>query len=290
MNDREREICARVKEFREAIKWPQKDFAAQIGITLNKLASIEYGRTPLRYEIAWKIRHIFDLSLHSLWSKDWSPDELEVDCDLPHFGSAVIRDCPLLTDVFKHLYKLSSEDTEANSKGKKNDSLVKIDDLEAHRRWLARLRLTLELDDFLALVPNECLPDFSEVIIERMRIYTSVFPEESAAVIKARRSALYWEIKRADIARKFITPDRNQKKDLTNVSVYGNIEGVKPKLPALLQRIKKATEPRGKKTQLAKFLDVPLSKVSQWLAGENEPGGETTLRLLHWVEQQERQK
>jgi TorA maturation chaperone TorD len=34
---------------------------------------------------------------------------------------------------------------------------------------------------------------------------------------------------------------------------------------------------------------VPPPKVSQWLAGDHEPGGETTLRMLQWLQQQERQ-
>lgn len=80
------------------------------------------------------------------------------------------------------------------------------------------------------------------------------------------------------------------KKDLTIVSVLDNNQEVKPKLPSLLERLKKATAQRGIKSELAKFLGVSLVQVSQWLSGDREPGGETTLRLLHWVEQQERQK
>jgi transcriptional regulator with XRE-family HTH domain len=56
----------------------------------------------------------------------------------------------------------------------------------------------------------------------------------------------------------------------------------------LLDRLNKATSQRGMKSKLAKVMGVPLSNVSQWLSGEREPGGETTLRLLRWVEQQER--
>jgi hypothetical protein len=74
------------------------------------------------------------------------------------------------------------------------------------------------------------------------------------------------------------------------VTASGNYEGVKAKLQSLLERLNKATAERGMKSELAKFMGVPLPNVSQWLSGEREPGGETTLRLLHWVEQQERQK
>ncbi len=80
------------------------------------------------------------------------------------------------------------------------------------------------------------------------------------------------------------------KKPIDNVSESVNIEGVKPQLPSLLERLKNATKQRGKKSALANFLGVPLARVSQWLSGDREPGGETTLRMLKWVERQERQK
>jgi transcriptional regulator with XRE-family HTH domain len=75
---------------------------------------------------------------------------------------------------------------------------------------------------------------------------------------------------------------------LTDVSESVNIESVKAQLPSLLQRIKVATKERGQKSALADFLGVPLARVSQWLSGDREPGGETTLRMLNWVEHQER--
>ena len=74
------------------------------------------------------------------------------------------------------------------------------------------------------------------------------------------------------------------------VSESANIVGVRPLLPGLLERLKSATKERGKKTALAKFLGVPLSNVSQYLAGDREPGGETTLKMLYWVEHPECQQ
>jgi transcriptional regulator with XRE-family HTH domain len=80
------------------------------------------------------------------------------------------------------------------------------------------------------------------------------------------------------------------KNPVDNVSESDNNTGVKLTLPDLLERLKKATEERGKKSELAKFLDVRLVQVSQWLSGDREPGGKITLQMLQWVEQQERQK
>ena len=68
MNEREREICSRVKLFREQIKWPQSAFAYEVGMTRDQLASIEYGRTPLRYSTAFMICQVFDVSMDWLAS------------------------------------------------------------------------------------------------------------------------------------------------------------------------------------------------------------------------------
>jgi transcriptional regulator with XRE-family HTH domain len=82
----------------------------------------------------------------------------------------------------------------------------------------------------------------------------------------------------------------NKSKDLTKVVLSDNVKNVKEQLPALLKRLNEATRERGTKTALAKFMGVKLPTISRWLSGEKEPGGETTLRLLHWVEQQERKQ
>jgi transcriptional regulator with XRE-family HTH domain len=84
--------------------------------------------------------------------------------------------------------------------------------------------------------------------------------------------------------------DQKEKSNLTNVNEVVNLGSLKPQLPSLLDRLNAATLERGRKSELAKFLGVSLVQVSQWLNRDREPGGETTLRLLKWVEQEERQK
>ncbi len=59
---REVGIGQRVKRFRDQINWPQPAFAAELGISRDKLASIEYGRTPLRYAIGYRLCFIFDVN------------------------------------------------------------------------------------------------------------------------------------------------------------------------------------------------------------------------------------
>lgn len=75
---------------------------------------------------------------------------------------------------------------------------------------------------------------------------------------------------------------------IDNISQRAKLSPMEAQLPGLLERIKKATQERGKKSELATFLGVNPVTVSKWLSGVIEPGGETTLKLLLWVEQQER--
>ncbi|HEY3856052.1 MAG TPA: helix-turn-helix transcriptional regulator [Verrucomicrobiae bacterium] len=59
---REKQIGDRVKQFRDQINWPQSPFAVELGISHDKLASIEYGRTPLKYAIGYRLCFIFDVN------------------------------------------------------------------------------------------------------------------------------------------------------------------------------------------------------------------------------------
>jgi transcriptional regulator with XRE-family HTH domain len=59
---REVEIGQRVKRFRDQINWPQPAFASELGISRDRLASIEYGRTPLRYNVGYRLCFIFDVN------------------------------------------------------------------------------------------------------------------------------------------------------------------------------------------------------------------------------------
>jgi hypothetical protein len=58
----------------------------------------------------------------------------------------------------------------------------------------------------------------------------------------------------------------------------------------LIRRLRALTAQPGKRSELARFLGVPMPRISEWLSGVYEPGGEVTLLLLKWVESQERIK
>ncbi len=58
MNEREHQICERIRQFRESTKWSQDDVSKELGISRDRWASVEYGRTPLRYDLAKRLADV----------------------------------------------------------------------------------------------------------------------------------------------------------------------------------------------------------------------------------------
>lgn len=56
-----------------------------------------------------------------------------------------------------------------------------------------------------------------------------------------------------------------------------------PRIDKLFSRIRRLTKTRGLKAALADALGVVPQRLHEWLSGDYEPGGETTLQLLEWV-------
>ena len=62
MTEREHAVCASYKELREQLKYSQPAFAAETGLTLDQVASVEYGRNPLRFGVGNWICNRFDVN------------------------------------------------------------------------------------------------------------------------------------------------------------------------------------------------------------------------------------
>jgi len=77
---------------------------------------------------------------------------------------------------------------------------------------------------------------------------------------------------------------------LTACSENRNTPAVKSEMEKLLSDVRGMTTAKGRKAKLARDLGVSLSRISEWLSGKYEPGGEVTLRLLQWVLAEEAQQ
>jgi transcriptional regulator with XRE-family HTH domain len=76
----------------------------------------------------------------------------------------------------------------------------------------------------------------------------------------------------------------NREIGLTGSSPKGKVEGVKSEIQKLIDQVKRKASGPGAKSQLARTLGVSPARISEWLSGKKEPGGDYALRLQKWVE------
>jgi len=94
----------------------------------------------------------------------------------------------------------------------------------------------------------------------------------------------------ARILRDVLGRTKNSERKLLRELVLKDMVRDMVTLAELRRTLKTITAGYGGKANLARFLGVPGSSVSAWIAGTKEPGGETTLKLLNWIEQQKGQQ
>jgi len=315
MNDWERAICSRVKEIREAIKWSQSDFSERVGITRDQLASIEAGRTPLRYDIAWRIGQAFGISLRWLEEGDGHIDYTEGD-KLPLPEGTGLSERSLLSEVAQHFSEFSDERlvpigesiaknnpamADESSPISQADLLKLVTETLAGKegltgteditnRLLLGSYLKMRADEWIASVPLGHVYEFVEQLSQDALRFMRSFPKENPRTIDSRWEKLTWERVKEANAKKYLLALKASIKPLTHVIASDNNKDVKAQWPLLKARLQKATSEKGSKSRLAEFLGLPLSSVSLWLSDSKsarEPGAETALRMLYWVERRE---
>ena len=139
---REKEIGRRVKRFREQINWPQPAFAIEMEISRDRLASIEYARTPLRYDVGYRLCFIFDVSHEWLATGAGEMRASTAAADLPIPESQ--RRTALFSTVWDQLRKggtLAGKKKAAQAAaGNKKGNLIRNFDPAAHvARFMADL-------------------------------------------------------------------------------------------------------------------------------------------------------
>ncbi|HOC57896.1 MAG TPA: helix-turn-helix transcriptional regulator [Verrucomicrobiota bacterium] len=307
-----------MKTIRESINWSQASFAYQVGITRNCLASIECGRTPLRYSIAWRIRDSFGVSLRWLGENQNFPDNLGQDSlpspdatGLPPRAllSAVIAKYPALGEDTLEVGPLESSD-QIKSKPeaqviRPSGTFLPVGALEAvlageegktrktdprHRAVYAEI-LKGHVDYWIAQIPLGRVEQFCDKIVHAADVLMRNLPREPKAAVEARRQQLALERMKVAIARRSILDSQAKKKLLPRVTPERNVSAM-TEMQDLIARLRKATSQRSKKAELSKHLGVAKARISEWLRRVKPvtPSGETTLRLLQWVQQQERKQ
>jgi transcriptional regulator with XRE-family HTH domain len=260
MDDREREICSRVRIVRERLNQSERNFALLLGITRDRLAGIEYSRTPLQLGIALRMATLTGCNLK--WLAEGRgpergplprPDLTTQITPRLLFSSAWDTHLKaILTKSFGQTWEASEENPIIGGLSAEEYS---IEEITGYFRFLP----TQLHWNFYASIANMCR-DFAET--NRVRI------TELNAV--------------AETGQKNLLPSSSLK------SKTG--AGMKTEIQKLIERVKRKASKPGAKAALAKELCVAPARISEWLAGEKEPGGDYTLRLFRWLEQQERKK
>jgi transcriptional regulator with XRE-family HTH domain len=255
VSEREKIIGARLRAFRETLQIPRAKFAVAIGFGSERIASIEAGRAPLRYEVFQAVSHRYQLS----------PYWLAEGAGSPKHGGA-FDETRLAKEV--HPRALFSE---AYAKFIGGD-LTQLQ-TQTSKMW-QKLKLELsKVEAFLELTMGDDLvrERYKPAVARQLRAIESL-ATKMRADLRFRRAV------RSKL-------QKTEKRLLTEVTPERNVTGV-TEIALLLQRLKRALE-GVRKGDLARSLKVPLPRVSEWLSGRVMPSGETTLRLLHWVEQRE---
>lgn len=282
MNEHERGICARVRDFRKGIRWSQAEFANQIGLTRDTIAGIEYFRTPLRYDIAWKIRDVFGVSLHWLVGQFFSPDSEDLDA-WP--SPDTLKPMALLSDVDTALWNDPGGKTHART-------LHKLRPLHTAQRSTLISILKGELVEWMAQLPDEKVHEFASMLFTVGEEYLEKLPKESDSKISRRRGELVFDLMRMEISKRLLGKAADIS-HLTDAATSCHDDGVKSEWLKLKKRIQAATADAGAKSKLADFLRVDLTQLSKWLTDSDssrEPGADYTLRMQSWVNHPKRQK
>jgi transcriptional regulator with XRE-family HTH domain len=320
---REIAICLRVREARTGLGLSQEEFSRQLAITRSRLASYEDARAPLKASLALKLCHQFIIS--EKWLATGirfqkllrNPDAqttariVAAKRSIPFSHFVARRYLGLLQEPVVQTFKPSLLFSHAYRQflGAKYDALERQGAREFPRVVLSLDDNTARLKNMLQYLVNAFIQVDEEFRQKRLVLALNQFgilfhdvlrrqvPPEKITWLErlldaAWRDAFDFE----DLACAWLenqgSPQSSPpaaKKMAANIPMYGNIDPGPANLPAFLARLNQATRERGKKSALAKYLGVPPPKVSQWLAGDHEPGGETTLRMLQWLQQQERQ-
>lgn len=263
MNQSEREICARFKHARERLNQSERNLALLLGVSRDKLAGIEYGRTPLKSGIAFSLAKYTGCNLNWLAEGTGpergplpSPEIIEKISPRGLFSAAWKNYLKkALTPGTKHFGQSWEGVDESFEIGGRSALDYSKEEIEGHFKHLPPALYW----NFFAHITNACR-DFQKM--NQIRILELIAHSGNG-----------------------------QNTLLTETETSAKVSGdVKKQLPSLLERLKKATKETGKMSALADYLKVPLASVSRWLSGAREPGGEITLKMLNWVEQQERQK
>ena len=263
MPESELRICYRLSEFRNSKGITRAALAKQIGINQFSLANIERGLAPVRFTVGYNFCQAFNRSM--MWLATgrpplsvFTPASREI---LRRFGNKWL---------FSQAYA---------------EGLGAFVEAELGRIAESAGTSLHELDHLIILSNARVgAGSHAEEHFERTVDFINSWKQ---GMTDDQKIAFANQL--ADVCFRFYNGPGG-KNNLTDSSLKGNTSSVKSEIKRLMVRVKKFAGLAGNKAALAKYLHVAPPRISEWLSGKKEPGGEYTLRLLKWVTEQEREK
>lgn len=286
------QIARRIREVREKLSLTREEFAGQLAIKTDRVASYEDARVAIRFDIALRLCRQF------LVSERWlATGQIAEGEDTVQF-------------LFKGSRNCMSLELEPETRAIPPDTLFSV----AYDSTLAKLyekvaaanpfypRVFVTLADFVTLSTN-ALTAITEDSVKDLPSDLKV--EFQCGLVRAA-VILNWELSRKGLSgsqfataimeahRRCAVEASQEAAKLSLTDTSDSVKGVpvKAQWPELKKRLQKATAEIGAKSTLAKVLNVDPTQISQWLSeskSAREPGGEYALQMFKWVELQERQ-
>lgn len=268
ISKKDREIAARIREIRLRQKCPRSFLASRAGVSAGFIARIELARAPLKYTQA---RDIFStLQINPLWAATGE--------GFPHGYAYMpsvteLQISPKLTfsEVFDRFmpHPSSAFDASRNS-------------LQLRSKYAGMLANMVH--EWFQVIPDDQVEKLNDLLWNSAQDFIAACPEQMPEDLFKRR-ALYKSLFPSPAAKEHLRVLEQLENVLTSNSPKSKSGDVKSEVEKLIERVKQKASQPGAKAKLARALGVAPARISEWLSGEKEPGGEYTLRLLRWVEQ-----
>ena len=285
VTEHDAQIAAQLRKYRTETRWTLKEFAGVVGLTLHQLSAIEYGRTPLRYSIAWRMQEKFPGLRCSwlAWGDGWDGTRWHL---FPPPSYPKITNRALLRDVSTMVKR--GEFPEPKLTGPVQIKPQTDGDL----MFAALEQIKFSLRQWILGVPVEKLDELRRVVISAGDEFLKRFPAAETDVRAARAHALAWAKERSANAIKFAIPaaQENQSLDIYVSSRHsGPAMSKLTKLEILLRRVDAviAADATERGSLREKLGGVSRQQLNDWLSRRFKPSGEISLLMLDWVSSRE---
>lgn len=269
---RDREIAARIRKFRRESKCSRSYLADRIGVNAGIITRIELGRIPLKYDVA---KNLFkELGLNPLWVATGEGDPKR-KISLPSTAELRLSENALFSDVFftelLPLFKTQGPDAES-------EMILRYQRGQVNGAWVKEL--------FAHYIPDGRVIEFEGKLSDLWRDFFKTFgwDDPKRRLRRLQRDIWYSELEQGIQAKKVIEAEFSKESPLTATSLKSNNgPEVKTEIQKLIEHVKRKASKPGMKAALAKRLEVAPARITEWLSGKKEPGGNYALRLQNWV-------